>query len=40
MFFSVRNWETSPDRGKDEQTKYREILDENLVQSAQNLSLG
>jgi hypothetical protein len=38
MFFSGRDWETSPDRGKDE--KYRKILDENLLRSAQDLRLG
>ena len=35
MFFSGRDWETSQDKGK-----YREILDENLLQSAQDLRLG
>uniref|UniRef100_A0A8C7GPB7 Retinoid isomerohydrolase n=1 Tax=Oncorhynchus kisutch TaxID=8019 RepID=A0A8C7GPB7_ONCKI len=40
MFFSSRDWETSQDRGKDERTKYREILHENLLQSAQDLRLG
>ena len=42
MFFSRRVWETSQDRGKDERSKilYREILDENLLQSAQGLKLG
>ena len=41
MFFSCRNWETSQDRGKDERSKVqREILDEKLLQSAQNLRLG
>ena len=41
MFFSSRDWETSQDRGKDERSKVqREILDENLLQSAQDLRLG
>ena len=40
MFFSSRDWETSQDRGKDERRKYREILDENLLQSPQDLRLG
>ena len=34
-----RDWETSQDRGTDEQSKV-EILDENLLQSAQDLRLG
>jgi transposase len=29
MFFTGRDWETSQDRGTNEQNKYREILDEN-----------
>ena len=36
MFF--RDWETSQDRENDERS--RELLDENLLQSAQNLRLG
>uniref|UniRef100_A0AAZ3PS66 Transposase Tc1-like domain-containing protein n=1 Tax=Oncorhynchus tshawytscha TaxID=74940 RepID=A0AAZ3PS66_ONCTS len=32
--------ETGQDRVKDERAKYREILDENLLQSAQDLGLG
>jgi hypothetical protein len=42
MFFSGRDWETSQDRGKDERSraKYREILDENLLQNSQGLRLG
>ena len=40
MFFSGRDWETSQFRGKDEREKYREILDENLLQSAQDLRMG
>ena len=39
-FFGVRDWETSQDRGKDEWRKAQEILDENLLQIAQNLRLG
>jgi hypothetical protein len=31
LFFSGRDWGTSQDRGKDEWSKYREILDENLL---------
>ena len=38
MFFSGRDWKTSQDRGKDEPRT--EILDENLIQSAQDLRLG
>jgi hypothetical protein len=38
MFFSGRDWETSQDQGKDEQS--RQILDENLLQSAHDLRLG
>jgi hypothetical protein len=37
MFFSGRDWESSQDRDK---AKNREILDENLLQSAQDLRLG
>ena len=40
MFFRGRDWETSQDQGKDEGENYREILDENLLQSAQDLRLG
>uniref|UniRef100_A0AAZ3QNG4 Transposase n=1 Tax=Oncorhynchus tshawytscha TaxID=74940 RepID=A0AAZ3QNG4_ONCTS len=40
MFFSGRDWETSQDRGKMNGARYREILDENLLQSAQDLRLG
>ena len=41
MFVRGRDWETSQDRGKDERSKLqREILDENLLQSAQDLRLG
>ena len=45
MFFSGRDWETSQNRGKDEQRREildekREILDENLLQSAQDIRLG
>ena len=36
MFFSGTDWETSQDRGG----KNTEILDENLLQSAQDLRLG
>ena len=43
MFFSVRDWETSRDlveiKAKMNGEKYREILDENLFQSAQDLRL-
>jgi hypothetical protein len=39
MFFSGRDWETGQDQGKDG-AKYREILDENLLQSAQDIRLG
>ena len=38
--FSGRDWETSQYRGKDERSKYRDILDENLLQSAQDFRLG
>ena len=38
VFF--RDWETSQDRGKIKLAKYREIHDENLLQSAQDLRLG
>ena len=38
MFFSGRDWETSKLCVKDERSK--EILDENLLQSAQDLRLG
>jgi hypothetical protein len=40
MFFSGRDWETSQDRGKMNGATYRKILDENLLQSAQDLKLG
>jgi hypothetical protein len=40
VFFSGRDWETSQDQGKDEQSKVQEILDENLLQSAQDHRLG
>ena len=40
MFFSSRDWEISQDQGKDEHSKSTEILDENLLQSAQDLRLG
>jgi hypothetical protein len=41
MFFSGRDWETSQVRGKDEWNKVqREILDENLLQRAQDLRMG
>jgi hypothetical protein len=42
ILFSGRDWETSQDRGKDEWNgvKYREILDENLLQSFQDFRLG
>ena len=33
MLYSSRNRETSQNEGKDEQSKCREILDENLLQS-------
>ncbi|KAK3513803.1 hypothetical protein QTP70_028878 [Hemibagrus guttatus] len=39
-FLSGRNWKTSQDRGKDETAMYRDILDENLLQSALDLRLG
>ncbi|KAG2456434.1 TCB1 transposase, partial [Polypterus senegalus] len=35
-----RNWETSQDKGKMTAAKYRDILDENLLQSALDLRLG
>jgi hypothetical protein len=38
--FRGRDWETNQDRGKDERRKYREILNENLLQSTQDLRLG
>ena len=34
FFFSGRDWETSQDRGKDGTEQIREMLDENLFQSA------
>jgi hypothetical protein len=40
MLFRGRDWETSQNQGKDEWCKYREILDEILLQSAQDLKLG
>ena len=40
IFLSGRDWETRQDRGKINGAKYREILDENLLQSAQDLRLG
>ena len=40
MFFSVKDCGTSQDRGNDERSKNREILDENLLQSSQYLRLG
>uniref|UniRef100_A0AAZ3PPQ3 Tc1-like transposase DDE domain-containing protein n=1 Tax=Oncorhynchus tshawytscha TaxID=74940 RepID=A0AAZ3PPQ3_ONCTS len=41
MFFNGRAWETSQDRGgKMNGEKYREIVDDNLLQSAQDLRLG
>ena len=40
-FSAAGGWETSQDRGKDKRIKVqREILDENLLQSAQDLRLG
>jgi hypothetical protein len=39
-FSAGRDWETSQDRGKDEQGNYRDILDENLLQSVQDLRLA
>ena len=40
MFFSGRDWETSRIETKMSGAKYREILDGNLLQSAQDLRLG
>jgi hypothetical protein len=40
MFFNGRDWETSQDQGKDERAKYREMLDEYLLQSVQDFRLG
>ncbi len=40
VFFSCRDRTTGCNRGKDECGKYRDILDENLLQSAQDLRLG
>jgi hypothetical protein len=42
MFFSVRDWETSQVKGRKKKSRdeSREILDENLLQSAQNPRLG
>ena len=40
MFFSDRDWETSQDGEMIKGTKYREILDETLLQRAQDLRLG
>jgi hypothetical protein len=42
MFFSGRDWETTVVRieGKMNGAKYSEMLDENLLQSAQDLRLG
>ena len=39
MFFSGRDWETRQEEGKRNRVKYREILDEKLLQSAQELRL-
>jgi hypothetical protein len=39
LFFSSRDWETSQD-AKMNGAKYREILDENLLQNIQDLRLG
>ena len=39
FFFSGRDWETRTE-GKMNGAKYREILDENLLQSAQDLRRG
>jgi hypothetical protein len=39
MFFSGRDWKTSQHCGK-HGVKHREILEENLLQSAQDLRLG
>jgi hypothetical protein len=36
MFFSRRDWETSQERGHG--AKYREILAENLLKTAQDLT--
>ena len=40
MFFSHRNWEQVRIEAKINGGKYREIIDENLLQSAQDLRLG
>ena len=40
MFFSGRDWILERIEGKMNGAKYREILDENLLPSAQDLSLG
>ena len=40
MLCSVKDWETSQDREKDNRAKCREILDENLLQSTQDHRLG
>ncbi|KAK3542834.1 hypothetical protein QTP70_004639 [Hemibagrus guttatus] len=39
-FFSGSNWETSQDQGKMNAAMYKDILDENLLQSALDLRLG
>ena len=39
-FFRGKDWETSQIKGKMNGAKYREILDENLLQSAQDFRLG
>jgi hypothetical protein len=39
MFFSSRDWETSQ-TGKMNGAKYKETIDENLLQSTQDLRLG
>jgi hypothetical protein len=41
MFYRGWDWKTSQDRGaKMNRAKYREILDENMLQSALDLRLG
>jgi hypothetical protein len=40
MFYSRSNWETVTIEANMNRAKYRAILDENLLQSAQGLRLG
>jgi len=40
MLFSSRNWESTQGRGKINAAMYRDITDDNLLQSALDLGLG